>query len=524
MMKNNGPVTQKEKQIPSHYRLVSSTDLKGVITHCNQQFVEISGYQESELIGAPHNILRHPDVPAAVFENMWKTIKRGKPWMGLVKNRSKDGDHYWVSAYVTPIMEDGKPKGFESVRVPTTDERKRRAMAIYERINNNQAPLTWPTRIAYNAKDLSPVLVPGLITTAVVASVASPIAAAITLVGSLISTALYGRYVSSMMQRLLDSRPEAFDSELVGMTYFSTHGREAQLSMLLHSEAARNYTALTRIKDAVGGILKVAEDTREQARHSHAQVDRQTEATDQTATAMNEMSTAIQEVAGTVEQNASEADLARHNVDRSVTLAREASQVIEGLHEAVQQIANTVKALDESTGAIGEAADLISSIADQTNLLALNAAIEAARAGEHGRGFSVVADEVRNLASRTTDSTDSIHQVIEKLRERAKDAVEVSRQGEQTAADGVEKVRKADQALQEIAQSIQQIADMSTQMASAVEEQSGVAEHISEQITEISDISKQTQKTSEQTESSSQQLELTVKQLYELIERFNLRN
>lgn len=523
-MRDTGPVTQKEKPIPAHYRLVSSTDLKGVITHCNQDFIDISGYSEDELIGEPHNILRHPDVPAPVFENMWKTIKRGKPWMGLVKNRAKNGDHYWVSAYVTPIMENGKPKGFESVRVPTTDERKRRAMAIYERINNGQPPLPLIKRLAMSARDLSPVLVPGLISTGIVAGLAGSIPAAVVLAGTLVSSGLYNRYVSAMMQRLLDSRPEAFDSELVGMTYFPRHGREAQLSMVLHSEAARNYTALTRIKDAVGGILKVAEDTQQQARSSHAQVERQTEATDQTATAMTEMATAIQEVARTVEQNASQADVARQNVERSVTLAREASKVIAGLHEAVEQIAQTVQALDESTGAIGEAADLISSIADQTNLLALNAAIEAARAGEHGRGFSVVADEVRNLASRTTQSTDSIHQVIAKLRERAKDAVEVSREGEQTAADGVEKVRKADEALAEIAQAIEQIAAMSTQMASAVEEQSGVAEHISEQITEISDIAKQTQQTSQHTESSSIQLEDTVKQLYELIERFNLKN
>lgn len=523
-MKNNGPVTEQEKVIPEHYRLISSTDLKGVITHCNQDFIDISGYSKEELIGSPHNILRHPDVPAAVFDNMWRTIKRGRPWMGLVKNRCKNGDHYWVSAYVTPIMENGKPKGFESVRVPTSDARKQRALAIYQRINRGLAPLPAWRRAALYLRTLGPVFIPSALGCAVLFSLFGATAGGIGLAFSALATASSKYYHSRQSQRLIDSRSDAFANELVGMTYFPTQGREAQLAMILHSEAARNTTALTRIQDAVAGILAVAEDTRGQAKQNHQHTDHQTQATATTATAMSQMATAIQEVARTVEENAAQADVARRNVEQSVALARQASEVIVDLHESVEQIARTVQTLDQSTGAIGEAADLISSIADQTNLLALNAAIEAARAGEHGRGFSVVADEVRNLASRTTESTQGIHNVIEQLRERAKDAVNVSQQGEQTAADGVEKVRLADNALTEIAHAIEQIADMSTQMASAVEEQSGVAGHVNEQVEQISAIARQTQQTAEETEASSQSLETTVKQLYELIERFNLKN
>ncbi|MCA1767537.1 MAG: methyl-accepting chemotaxis protein, partial [Idiomarina sp.] len=416
-MKNNGQVTEKENRFPDRYRLISSTDLKGVITHCNEDFVNVSGYTRDELIGSPHNVLRHPDMPGAVFEQMWKTIKRGKPWMGLVKNRCKNGDHYWVSAYVTPIMENGKPVGFESVRVATSDERKKRAQGIYDRLNSGKHALPLGKRLWLGCKDLMPVVIPGVIGSAAIALLGQPLPALIALAATAVSTLAYGTYIGRMLQGLLELRPEAFDSELVGSTYFDKHGREAKLAMQLVSEGARNQTALSRMKDAVGGLLKVTDDTYDQAQLSKQFVDKQTAATEQTATAMNEMASAIQEVADTVERNAQQAESAKANVNESVGLAREASEVIVKLHDAVRQIAQTVEELDQSTGAIGEAADLISSIADQTNLLALNAAIEAARAGEHGRGFSVVADEVRSLASRTTQSTEGIHKVIQQLRD-----------------------------------------------------------------------------------------------------------
>ena len=137
-MRNNQPVTQRERTYPAEQRLISTTNSRGVITYANDAFVDISGFARDELVGSPHNLVRHPDVPPAVFAHMWATLKNGKPWMGIVKNRCKNGDHYWVSAYVTPIFERDEIVGYESVRVRPTAEQVERAQALYQRINTGK--------------------------------------------------------------------------------------------------------------------------------------------------------------------------------------------------------------------------------------------------------------------------------------------------------------------------------------------------------------------------------------------------
>ncbi|MFQ3790433.1 PAS domain-containing protein, partial [Halomonas sp. A29] len=131
-MRDNQPVTQREFPLGDEHLLITRTDLEGRITYANSAFLEVSGYSHEEVIGAPHNLIRHPDMPPGAFADLWKTIKNGDTWQGVVKNRRKDGDHYWVQATVTPIFEDGKCQGYTSVRTrvePAIAEAAARAYA-----------------------------------------------------------------------------------------------------------------------------------------------------------------------------------------------------------------------------------------------------------------------------------------------------------------------------------------------------------------------------------------------------------
>jgi aerotaxis receptor len=211
-------------------------------------------------------------------------------------------------------------------------------------------------------------------------------------------------------------------------------------------------------------------------------------------------------------------------VDSGNDRAKEALDTINALNTAVESITSTVEELAESTGQIGQAANIISAIAEQTNLLALNAAIEAARAGEQGRGFSVVADEVRSLALKTHESTDHIHKIINALTERSAKAVTVSRDGKQSAEQGVAIVQQTRDALAEINSAVSTISNMTIEMSASVEEQSNVAEHINEQIVGIAEGAVETKSASEKALEASGTLKETISMVNSVIHRFQTKD
>ena len=240
------------------------------------------------------------------------------------------------------------------------------------------------------------------------------------------------------------------------------------------------------------------------------------------ATAMNEMSATVHEVAN----NAASTAEATRNADKEANNGRavvnQTIQSINTLSSEMQQASGVIKQLEEDTKSIGTVLDVIRGIAEQTNLLALNAAIEAARAGEQGRGFAVVADEVRTLASRTQDSTQEIQAMIEKLQQGSRNAVKVMDEGMEQTEKTVTQAAEAGATLQSITEAVDHITQMNEQIASAAEEQSSVAEEINRNVVNVRDIAENTVSNANQTAQSSTALKNVAAQLQSLVAEFKV--
>ncbi|RUO63844.1 methyl-accepting chemotaxis protein [Pseudidiomarina planktonica] len=263
---------------------------------------------------------------------------------------------------------------------------------------------------------------------------------------------------------------------------------------------------ISQVADMTAQIATASEQLSAIAEQSNASVREQHHSVDQVATAIHEMSTTVDEISKSASDAANSAKGADRHANEGQQVVQATIAAIQELAEQVNRSAATISTVADDSNNIGTVLDVIRGIAEQTNLLALNAAIEAARAGEQGRGFSVVADEVRTLASRTQKSTAEIQDMIERLQVATQNAVKAMEVGQRDASNSVEQAQKAGASLQSITSAVAEINDMNAHIASAAEEQSTVTEEINKNISTISSISDQSAESSLQVKDASDSL------------------
>jgi len=296
-----------------------------------------------------------------------------------------------------------------------------------------------------------------------------------------------------------------------------------EISHIAHgfNAMAENFRSIVQqISAATGQLAAASEETSSITRETSVGTQRQQAEIEQVATAMNEMTATVSEVASNASHAATAANEAEAAASKGQAVVRQTLEVIDGLAQGIDEADEVVRRLAVESDTIGTVLDVIRSIAEQTNLLALNAAIEAARAGEHGRGFAVVADEVRSLASRTQKSTQEIQEMIQRLQSGAAVAVQAMDKSRSEAKAGVVQANATRDTLSVIVAAVNSINDLNAQIASASEEQSAAAQEIDRNINNITDVVAQTADGSAQTAAASEELARLAEELQTLVARF----
>lgn len=426
-MRRTGPVTHKEATFSDRTELVSATDAKGVITHVNDAFCEVSGFTREELVGQAHNLVRHPDMPPAAFKTMWDSLKTNKPWLGLVKNRCKNGDFYWVNAYVMPVLDKGNTIGYESVRLKPTAEQKNRASHVYQRLNEGKSAIPKGLAIWQQGQDF---FVTAFFTTCLALMLALSFSVGTkgivgALIVGLIASIPIVLFCRNVLKNIADESLMIIDDALAAYVFTGYSGIIGNVLLAYQAQKQHLKIALQRFQLSAEDLknnAKVSNDLAENVSRSMAAQDSQMKSIASTVETLNQ---SIGGVASHVLQvSASTTDTATDLQHCNDVLINTTGNM-DGLSKNIEGLAEQVSHLKTDSDKINSVLEVIRSVAEQTNLLALNAAIEAARAGEQGRGFAVVADEVRSLAQRTQESTQDIQQIIEDLK-TSTDAASIS--------------------------------------------------------------------------------------------------
>jgi aerotaxis receptor len=475
----------KEVTFPDGIQLVSTTDLDSIVTYANQSFCDIAGYSVDELIGKPHNQVRHVDMPKDAFANMWSDLKADRSWRGLVKNRCKNGDYYWVDAYVSPVFDHGKKVGYQSVRVKPTREQVVKAEALYTQINNGKRAESIKTHSFFGRFFVHYGLFCGISDLLLFASGMIDL----TILGVMILLQLVALSFTLPMVKKVKALKElsrqVCNNPLIQKVFSGSMDEIGHAESSIGMLQAQNRTVVGRLDDYSSLMSASVSRTKQamlEAYNGSTKIQQQVE---MVSSAVSESASATEEIAHSISATSEASKKASSTVQQGLENVSKVQSNIESLNANMVMTSEKTLTLQSSTDEIENILLVISQIAEQTNLLALNAAIEAARAGEQGRGFAVVADEVRNLASKTQGSTEEIRLAIEQVQCSVKETVNNIKSNQESLADLSIGVKSNSELFSALNTLMTEVSDRTIQVASAAEEQSSVAIEIQDNMLQI---------------------------------------
>jgi aerotaxis receptor len=544
-MRSNLPVTRTEYSIQDGAAIISRTDRKGLIASCNDEFVEASGFTREELIGQAHNIVRHPDMPPEAYRDMWASLERGRPWSGIVKNRRKNGDFYWVRATATPLA-DGS--GYMSVRIKASRDEIASAEALYARMRvetgirldeGRLAPtgllgafgrrmpqMGLITRIYLITGSLAALcLLVGLVGLNAAGSsrdalralhegqpaaqqgairmeadkaearyrtsvqLLGGMAAGVALAG--LATVLLTRRLSRSIAGGKNVAEAIAAGNMLQPLPVASHDELGTL--IVHMAVMRNnlHELIASIRNEVKTLLVNARQLSSTAGTTHQLAEDQAESAAAMAAAIEELSVSIDHIGEHARESRHLSESSGAQAASGARVIGDAADEMRAIAQSVNVSANSVRELESLSGGISMIVSVIKEIAEQTNLLALNAAIEAARAGESGRGFAVVADEVRKLAERTTKSTGEITTMIERIQAATRSAAADMESGVGRVARGVTLADEAGITVGNIQHSTRQVLSSVEGINLGLNEQSSAARDIAQRVERIASASEE---------------------------------
>jgi len=508
--------TNVETVIPEGVFIHSQTDLKGRMTEANAAFAEISGYSVEEMIGQPHNLVRHPDMPREAFADLWKSLHAGRPWQAVVKNRRKDGGFYWVLANASPVRENGRVVGYQSIRFKPTRQQVAAASEAYRRIREGDKSLTIVEGRVVKVRSarlnwmsgFSSQIAAGMLM-ALVASVAAFFALPSSATHSALARATEAAFALSAtlaLWGLVRALPglrhdlhalEAFldgvlsSGDLTRRCGLERDGSLGSITRKLNLLTSWVQATVLSVSDAVVHV----ESGTQEVFHGVMEIDKaansQSAASSSVAAAAAELGLTIREVSEHLRNTESTVSQTGEKATAGAGVTERAAEQIHALAAAMKGASAEVEALGTTSAEVGQIAGVIREIADQTNLLALNASIEAARAGEAGRGFAVVATEVRNLADRTMKATANIDALIVKIRGDSERAIKGMRSGQAQVAQSVDLVQAAKEALNGINGLMSDAVRRVTEIANSSSQQTEAMNEISRNITQVATMTEQ---------------------------------